>query len=261
MIPFHLDLQKKHMKKLIYLLVWSVFVVSCEFSATTAKITESKICSDFNSSTGCKEEMLVFDEIPDTIFAVSKLRNAPKGTEVRYYWYQFLQGDYVLLDSVSYKSQHSSELLHSFIATSALPLGKYRVVTRIMADNRDEVVKDFELAIPEGISMNMARIGNSVNEHGKVNNVKVNLGEEDRMVYYSAFLYNLPANATINIVFKDMSNGKIVKELAINNGDEDEEVILLRANLNRDAIKLDPGYYQIIVTIEDKTFETSYIIL
>lgn len=249
------------MKNLIYLIFSSVLIVSCEFSVTTAKLSDSKVCGDLNSTDGCADDVLIFEEVPDTIFAVSKLINAPKGTEVRYYWYQFLDEDFVLLDSISYKSQNTNELLHSHIATSGLPLGKYRVVTRIIADNRDQIVKDFELAIPEGISMGMSRIGNSVNEFGKVNNVKANLGEEDRTVYFSSFLYNLPAKALINIQFKDMSDGKIVKELTINNGDQDEEAILLRANLNRDQIELNPGYHQIIINVEGESFTTSYIIL
>jgi hypothetical protein len=247
-------------RKLFYGLV-GVLLISCEFSVTTAKLTESKVCGTISSSAGCDEDVKVFTEIPDTIYAISKLSNAPKGTEIRYYWYQFLQGEYTLLDSLSYKNEHSSERIHSHIRTDLLPLGKYRVVTRIMADNRDEVVKDFELAIPEGIGMSMARVGNNVNEHGKVINQKANLDENDRMVYYSSFLYNLPANAMISVVFRDMSDGKVVKELNIQNGDEFEEAILLRANLNRDEIHLKPGLHQISIGVEGETFETNYIIL
>ena len=249
------------MEKLVYFLLCVLLISSCEFSATTAKITESKICGSLNAEAGCENNVDVFHEIPDTVFVTAKLRNAPKGTEVRYYWYQFLQGEYILLDSVSYRSEHSSELLKSYISTQSLPLGKYRVVTKIMSDNRNPITKDFELVVPDGISMHLARIGNSIDEFGKVSQVKTNLSEEDRIVYFSSYLYNLPANALINVVFKDMSNGKIEKELNIKNGADAEDVILLRANLNRDQVDLKSGYHQNIVSINGESFGSGYIIL
>lgn len=236
------------------------FCKSCEYSITTANISSVRVCGSLNSD-GCKEDVGIFEELPDTVYVVSRLKNAPEGTEIRYYWYQFLEDDYILLDSVSYTSEKSSELIHSYILTNALPLGKYRVATRVVANNRKAIVKDFEFKIPDGITLHMPRIGSEINEHGRVSKIINEFGPSDDMVYFSSFLYNIPANQEIKIYFKDLRTNKVYKELNVKGGEVEEEVLLLKANLNKGQTHLNPGKHQIIITIEDREFTYEFTVI
>lgn len=253
-------LKMKIITSIIGLSAGLFFCKSCEYSITTANISSVRVCGSLNSD-GCKEDVGIFEELPDTVYVVSRLKNAPEGTEIRYYWYQFLEDDYILLDSVSYTSEKSSELIHSYILTNALPLGKYRVATRVVANNRKAIVKDFEFKIPDGITLHMPRIGSEINEHGRVSKIINEFGPSDDMVYFSSFLYNIPANQEIKIYFKDLRTNKVYKELNVKGGEVEEEVLLLKANLNKGQTHLNPGKHQIIITIEDREFTYEFTVI
>jgi hypothetical protein len=248
------------MRKSIFLIGLLASLFACEMSVTTARLSNLQLCSELTEKGACVQDVNEFEMQPDTIYVTGSLSNAPKGTEIRYYWYQILDDEVFLLDSVSYKSQNSAEIVRSFITTANLALGKYRVAAKIIADNREQWVRDFEFKRPHGISMNMDNIGTWAEENGRVTAASPVLKKNDRTVYYSSVLYNLPPNTLITVGFRDVSKNEMVKVLELTNGDEKDDAILLTANLNRDEIDLSTGQHEVVVEIDGKQFATVYTI-
>lgn len=231
-----LILNHKTMNRLLILSFFSIVFASCEFNATTANIQNSKVCSDvmFESGKGCLEDRNVFEEFPNQVINTLELQNAPKGTEVRLYWFQLIDDKYALIDSVSYISTETTELLTSTFDGNNLPVGKYKVVSRVIADNKEPVEKLFEIQFPTMPSANMSFIGRSVYEDMRVKDLTKVFNDSDSTVYFSTSLYNIPHNTDVHIHFEDENGAQ--KSFSLNTQTISDKKININSNIKRSAL-------------------------
>jgi len=224
------------MNRLLVFSVLFLFFTSCEFNVSTANIKNSKTCSDvmFEKGKGCIEDISVFEEFPNQVINTLELQNAPKGTEVRIYWFQLIEDKYALIDSVSYTSSETTELLTSTFDGNNLPVGKYKVVSRVIADNKEPVEKLFEIQFPKSPSANMSFIGRSIYEDKRVNELTKVFNDNDSTVYFSTSLYNVPHNTDVHIHFEDEEGYQ--HSFSLNTQTISDKKININSNIKRSAL-------------------------
>jgi hypothetical protein len=233
----------------VLFLVFFLMFSSCEFNITSARLGNTKICGSFDGKHGCLEDFSAFDWIPDTVFVSSRLMNAPKNTEIRYYWYQIQDGEAQLIDSLSYFNKHSTELVYSYFTTNNKPLGTYKVVLRVIADNQKPVEKYYTLNIPSKTAIHQARIGNQRDESTmRVSNVTSYFAESDEAIYFSATLYNLESESPIRVIFYHVASDEIVDEINLISSANPEIISQLNASLPISS-DIPSGDYQLFVDL------------
>jgi hypothetical protein len=247
------------MKKRILAILLLFFALGsgCEFKITTARLSNVNVCSSYDGKHGCLEDYTLFSSLPDTIFVSSKLSNAPKNTEIRFHWYQLVDGEEILIDSLRYFNSHNTELIHAHFTTEGKPLGNYLIRARVVADNQKPIEKTYELAFPDHTAIHMSRIGNARNEESKrVTQLSRNFSYADDAVYFSANIYNLKSNANISIYYVHVESGETIDEIHLSAGEEPDEVSLLNSNLPISA-DLKSGNYRVYVHADEikKSFD------
>lgn len=241
------------MNRFLLLSSLSILFYSCEFSVSTANIKNSKVCSDamFESESGCLEDMAVFDNFPNQVINTLELQNAPSGTEVRLYWFQLIENKYALIDSVSYISSETTELLTSTFDGNNLPVGKYKVVSRVIADNKEPVEKMFEIKFPTMPSANMSFIGRSTYEDKRVRELTKVFTDNDSVIYFSTSLYNVPHNTDVHIHFEDKDG--VQNSFSLNTGMISDQKLNINANIK--AVKLGKGSCKAVLEFMDLRYE------
>lgn len=243
------------MKNVALIICLSGLFSAC--NVTTANLKSSKICDKLNSDALCDEDIEVFDHLPDSIYISHELRNAPKSTKVRYYWYMIEEGEDFLIDSLTYENNSTSENIYTFLNTRRMPLGKYKVITKIMADNKDPVEKTFELKHPKDVNLHMIKIGSKIDESEIVLEHQPFFSSKDSMIYFSANVYNLPQNTDFTLSFTE-KNGKLIKDIPLNSGNLSDQTVVLNANLNRNYFPLAEGGYQVRVHLLGKEYNYDF---
>lgn len=240
-------------------LAFFYFFSSCEFNITTARLGNTKICGSYDGKHGCLEDFSSFDWIPDTVFVSSRLQNAPKNTEVRYYWYQVLENEVHLIDSLSYFNKHSTELIYSYFTTNNKPLGTYKVVMRVVADNQKPVEKYYTLDLPTSTAIHQVKIGNQRDESTmQVNEVTSYFTNSDEAVYFSATIYNLKPESPIRVIFHHIESDEIVDEVNLKAGSTPDLISQLNASLPI-SIDIPRGDYHLFIDVDgmQKAYEFS----
>jgi hypothetical protein len=245
-------------KRLVAIILLTLSLsTGCEFKITTARLSNVNVCSSYDGKHGCLEDYTLFTSLPDTIFVSSKLSNAPKNTEIRFYWYQLVEGEEILIDSLQYFNAYNTELIHAHFTTDGKPLGSYKVIARVIADNQKAIEKTYELAFPDHTAIHMSRIGNARNEDSKrVTQLTRNFSYSDDAVYFSANVYNLIPHSNISIYYVHVDSGETIDEIHLTAGEEPDEVSLLNSNLPITA-DLKSGNYRIFVQTDEikKSFD------
>ena len=245
------------MRKLLFACVGLAFV-GCEFKLTTATIKNSKVCSEalFEEGKGCIENVEVFEEFPSIIYNSMELKNAPKGTEVRIYWFQLVEDKYALIDSVTYESSEANELLNSTVNGNSFPIGQYKVVARVVANNQQPIEKKFEIKFPKLPAANLSFIGRSIYEDKKVNEITNVFNQSDSTVYFSTSLYNVPFHSDVHIHFEGADG--VQHTFSLNTAEISNEKININANIKRSALGI--GECKVILEFLDLAYTYPFVV-
>ena len=126
----------------------SLLFTSCEFSVTTAKIDNVKMCKSM-SGEACDKNVKLFAPEDEFIFVSCNLENAPSNTIVKFVWKYVEMAQPIIIDTVTVNSgDNMTNLKLSSNLSRPLkgwPIGKYQVEIIIEDSQRDPKITMFEI--------------------------------------------------------------------------------------------------------------------
>lgn len=138
------------MKKTILSLFIGAFLFglsACEFSVTTAHVTDVKMCTRINDNQ-CASDNPNFSTNTREIFVSCHLKNAPEDTKVKFAWFYNGQKK-IAIDAVTMSSGKRTGTLNLQSSLSrpnnGWPRGEYEVVITIPDTDKEPVIKKFTI--------------------------------------------------------------------------------------------------------------------
>ncbi len=124
-----------------------VLFSQCNFSVTTAHITNVKICAQIYNNR-CESDNPDFSTETPEINVTCTLKNAPENTRVKISWY-YLGQKKINIDEVVLNSGNNSKPLdlHSSLSkpNNGWPKGEYEVAIEIVDAHNEPVVRRFNV--------------------------------------------------------------------------------------------------------------------
>ncbi len=124
-----------------------LFSTACEFSVSTASLSEVKTCVEPEADSGlCDEDQEIFATDVPQITVTAELNSAPEGTELTFLW-RYMEGEGEDIDSVAVVSQDGTNTVQSSLLSpdSGWPPGEYEVILDLDTDDSDSILKSFRV--------------------------------------------------------------------------------------------------------------------
>jgi len=134
--------------KTSFLVFGVMLLVGAGCSVTTANLQNVYMCPKMEDSQ-CLSDQTEFAKDTPELFVTALLQNALEGTTVNYSWYYLgANGDEepYEIDTVEWvrKDNDAQEVYGSLsIPEKGWPVGKYKVVLKVVADNVEPITKEF----------------------------------------------------------------------------------------------------------------------
>jgi len=139
------------MKKVNYLIAFTAIiafsVVSCNIELNSAHVEDIKICDDLSGNL-CNNDHAVIMTTAGDVSVSCKLKNAPNNTMVVFTW-KYMEGQPLVIDEVTLNSgtEGTNLDLNSTLSRpyNGWPTGRYAVEIKIGENDKDPVIKNFEI--------------------------------------------------------------------------------------------------------------------
>ena len=225
-------------------------------------IKKSRVCAleNFDALQGCKSHTNELVGFPETVVHSFRAKGFEENSTVSVRWYFEDAGKFYLIDSFTYYTKESDELVVSGIDRNFLQPGSYVVKIKVKdADQTFESEEHFSIQSNGETIALMLLVGNAIDPTGLVTRPHTYFTINDQQVFVSTFVYDAKPNQDILIRFRQIDvQGGYEKQFSTNVGPNPKSKFLLYANLPN--VDLNLGEYQVEIKIGDVSFVAPFYI-
>ncbi len=245
------------MKLIIYLLTILYLIASC-----SKGISSGRVCAmdeNFDALKGCKTNIETFEGAPETAVYSFIANGVNRDAKVQVQWFYEEGGKYFLVDSFSYYTKLSEEIIMSGMDRNFLPNGNYVIKTKIK--DGEDIYEDEQKFIIQSSGKSSAvnlLVGDVVDPNGLVLHPNVYFDVNHPQIFVSTYIQDAKPNMPISIHFTHKEIGKFSKVFETNTGAKPLPKFLLYAYLPNKNLPL--GEYRVEIILPNATFSAPFFI-